>query len=622
MFPSQIIITLVGNEQVGKTSLISTFTNSEFCENVPSTLSDQTFSTELLPENVSLRLVDTNKNNPESLLNKLEGCDLVCVLYEIGSSKSLQSIVEFWLPFLEENGYTQPVIIVGTKNDIVHEKEDYETQNKMNKILMGLSLNFNRIELCTKCSAKNPQSVFNFFLTAQEIALYPLNPLYNVSTQELNPNFHQALLEIFKICDQDNDNLLNEKDFDYLEFKVFNSKLEKIGYPTIVKTISDGTFSGIQSNSITVEGWIYLCKYFISNGSRRIIWKIIRTFGYNNEFIKIKNVSIPEIKVKPEESIEFTDEVIQFLEEKFNEYDQSQEGFLTKNFFEKIFFYEGGFPYVENWMNCIETEKNNRITLNGFISIFQLKLISDTNNILKTLVRLGYPNEISKMFKIQRDKLIDFEQKTCNRNVFVAYVFGSKGSGKSTLLRSLINEEFFPIYLSTTKTQIVANQITNPKSENEKKNTLILVEYINETNIINSSRILNCDVAIFLYDRGNVDSLKYIQNIFNKMKISIPVVLIENKIDLPKIDYKLKSKDMQNFLKAFNLKKPLELSLKDYSDESLFFQEIIKRAKTPWDYMLKPKIQPLKYIIPISTAVTIGSILYFYLNKKKKNKDN
>ncbi|KAJ6232450.1 rho gtpase 2 [Anaeramoeba flamelloides] len=405
-------------------------------------------------------------------------------------------------------------------------------------------------------------------------------------------------------------------------FKVFKSKLEKIGYPTIIKTIHDGTFSGIQSNSITVEGWIYLFKYFISNGSRRIIWKIIRTFGYNNEFIKIKNVSIPEIKVKPEESIEFTDEVIHFLEEKFNEYDQSQEGFLTKKLFEKIFFSEGGFPYFENWMNCIETEKNNRVTLNGFISIFQLKLVSDPNNILKTIVRLGYSNEISQMFIIQRDKLIDFEQKKCNRNACVAYAFGSKGCGKSTLLRSLINEEFFPIYLPTTKTQIVANRIIDNKSENENKKTIILVEHINETNIINSPRILDCDVAIFLYDRGNVNSLKYIQNIFNKMKISIPVVLIENKIDLPKIDYKLKSKDMQDFLKTFNLKKPLELSLKNCNVESLVFQEIINSAKTPWDYMLKPKIQPLKYIIPISTTIAVSSILYFYLNKKKKKQVN
>lgn len=65
------------------------------------------------------------------------------------------------------------------------------------------------IETCVECSAKNLKNISELFYYAQKAVLHPTGPLYLAEEKELTPACKKALVRIFKICDADNDGLLN-----------------------------------------------------------------------------------------------------------------------------------------------------------------------------------------------------------------------------------------------------------------------------------------------------------------------------------------------------------------------------------------------------------------------------
>eukprot|EP01155_Anaeramoeba_flamelloides_P037799 Anaeramoba_flamelloidesc28468_g1_i2.p1 GENE.c28468_g1_i2~~c28468_g1_i2.p1 ORF type:complete len:181 (-),score=23.99 c28468_g1_i2:97-639(-) len=135
---NSIQVAVVGSESVGKTSLISTFVLSRFVEDVPTLLEKQKISLSDLPENKDLLIVDTNLKDRESFDQKIKSSDIVCILYLAGDLDSLNSVLEFWLPLIQEYDQNLPICIVGTKEDLDHESSTVSTKPQIENELQSL----------------------------------------------------------------------------------------------------------------------------------------------------------------------------------------------------------------------------------------------------------------------------------------------------------------------------------------------------------------------------------------------------------------------------------------------------------------------------------------------------
>lgn len=76
-----------------------------------------------------------------------------------------------------------------------------------------------------ECSAKQLLNVSEVFYFAQKAVLHPTAPLYDSREHVLKPQCVDALRRIFKLCDSDKDNVLN--DIELNEFQVNGKKTPK-----------------------------------------------------------------------------------------------------------------------------------------------------------------------------------------------------------------------------------------------------------------------------------------------------------------------------------------------------------------------------------------------------------
>jgi Ras family protein T1 len=74
------------------------------------------------------------------------------------------------------------------------------------------------VETCVECSSKHLLNVSEIFHFAQKAVLHPTAPLYDSRDHVLKPQCLDALNRIFKLCDFDKDNVLN--DLELNEFQV------------------------------------------------------------------------------------------------------------------------------------------------------------------------------------------------------------------------------------------------------------------------------------------------------------------------------------------------------------------------------------------------------------------
>jgi Ras family protein T1 len=111
---------LIGDEKVGKTTLISTLVSDKFPETVPLIVPPAIVPAEI-NNNVELTIVDTyfrrDQDNDREIINELAAADVVLVVYDSSRGDSAERIRTFWLP-LVLNYRSVPIILVGNKSDI------------------------------------------------------------------------------------------------------------------------------------------------------------------------------------------------------------------------------------------------------------------------------------------------------------------------------------------------------------------------------------------------------------------------------------------------------------------------------------------------------------------------
>ncbi|KAI3384746.1 hypothetical protein SNEBB_006983 [Seison nebaliae] len=275
---NEIRILLIGDSNVGKTSLIFALINEDDTTNifqsttslnrlsttsiqlnVPKKAETITVPAEVTSENRPTLIVDYNSeiDDEDILHDQIRRANSICLVYSLIDDNSKKNLESYWLPLIElirlpsttttvtstdsetllKNHYAHylhkmpTILIVGNKSDCVLPLISSSTQNRSIQLpqyddgLKSLFRTYSQIHACIHTSAVTMRNVLQLFQLAQNFALYPINLIYNLNSRELSLKCEQALHRIFSICDLDGDNFLDDNELQLLQLACFKSLL-------------------------------------------------------------------------------------------------------------------------------------------------------------------------------------------------------------------------------------------------------------------------------------------------------------------------------------------------------------------------------------------------------------
>ena len=129
-------VILVGDTNVGKTSIIRRYTKGQFC-NINLTTVANSFSNKIIninDQNINLQIWDTAGQERYRAISEIffRNTDAIIFVYDITSKKSFDEISNFWYKSANENIKPKPILaIAGNKCDLFDREEvdDEEVKN-------------------------------------------------------------------------------------------------------------------------------------------------------------------------------------------------------------------------------------------------------------------------------------------------------------------------------------------------------------------------------------------------------------------------------------------------------------------------------------------------------------
>lgn len=534
-------ILLIGDPTVGKTSLILSLVSEEFAEEVPSKAEEITIPADVTPEHVPTHIVDySTKDQDDTMLEEeVSKASVICIVYSVIDEDSIQRLTTYWLPLLRSllgEEHRTPVILVGNKVDLA----DYPTLES----ILPIMNDFSEVETCVECSARTLKNISEVFYYAQKAVLHPTAPVYNPEDKELTPVARKALTRIFKICDLDNDALLNDSEVNQFQQKCFNAPLHPQALEDVKAIVSRHTSDGIINNAISLKGFLFLHTLFIQKGRHETTWTVLRKFGYDNNLQLTNDFIAPRIHVGPGSTTELTHQGYQFLANLFDKYDEDRDGSLRTEELENLFSTCPFLPWGPDVNNTVATNEEGWITAQGYLAQWTLTTLLDFPRTLEFLAYLGYhfhhESQLSALH-VTRDKKLDLEKRQTTRNVFRCHVLGAKSVGKTSFLQGLLRRNLR--YVATINKQQLSNFSINTVQVYGQEKYLLLHEVDVSMSDVLTPTELDCDVACLLYDVTNPRTFEFCARMYLKHFIDckIPTLVVACKAEHPEVrqDYDL-----------------------------------------------------------------------------------
>ncbi|VDD96185.1 unnamed protein product [Enterobius vermicularis] len=566
-------VLLVGEPGVGKTSLIVALLEDEFHSNVPSRINNVMIPADVTPENIVTSIHDfcAKEQSNEELNQEILEANVICVVYAVDDQSSIDKVTTYWLPLVQKltsnNPTFCPVILVGNKAD------EPSSSNQLEKVLPIMN-DFDEIETCVECSARTMRNISEIFYYAQKAVLYPTRQLYIPESRELTRNCKKALIRIFKLCDFDNDGLLNDSELNQFQVLVFGLPMNPAAIADVKTAISSRCDNGIIEDSVTLSGFIYLHQLFIHLGRHETTWKVLRRFGYNDNLQLAPEYTSPPFVVPKGSTTELTYEGLQFVTALFEKYDEDADGCLSPTELQNLFSVCPNSPWNKEASYSVETNNKGWMTYNGYICYWIMKTFLDVAYSLEFLAYLGFHMRHEDQLdavKVTRDKRVDYAEKFTARSVFQCHVVGPKNAGKTAFIQSFIGRT-----------------LANVATINKK----LLNSYV-----INSTKVK--------------DETKYLLKYFYRTKV--PCVVIATKVECfqPEQNYEQQPDD---FCQAHGLPQPIRFRMEDIGrSDSFVYSQLATMAAYPHlkrVYFLHDAGLMAKITFGAALAALAGFLLY------------
>ncbi|GAA5875036.1 hypothetical protein JCM16303_004990 [Sporobolomyces ruberrimus] len=481
-------VCLVGDEGVGKSTIISSLIKESFVRLAPRTvLPEVTIPPSVTPgHDVTTLIIDTSPRPQDRnhLVNEIRKAHVVAIVYAIDNPTTFDRVPTYWLPTIRSLGVNVPVILIGNKIDL---RDGDVTNQALEEEIVPIMQEYKEVETCVECSALLPLNISEVFFFAQNAVLHPTAPLYDTRSHTLKPSCISALSRIFRLIDTDKDGFLSPEELNDFQTLVFDAPLqtrELEGVREVVESMTNG--SGIEGTGpnagINEEGWLALHTFFVQKGRLETTWKALRCFGYGEDLALREEFLHPRFDIPSDCTCELSPKGYQFFTDIFESYDQDRDGALSKIELANLFETSPGNPWEGNEENTVTTSKGE-VTLQGWLAQWSMTTLLNPPLTLSYLAYLGYPHSslslsynttsatpplasastssfpfsssqsssaFSKLLPTTSALQITKPRRPSRRkpnvrverNCFLAYVLGASGSGKTSLLRSFVGKGF------------------------------------------------------------------------------------------------------------------------------------------------------------------------------------
>ncbi|KAM9724965.1 mitochondrial Rho GTPase 2 isoform 1-T1 [Dama dama] len=555
-------ILLLGEAQVGKTSLILSLVGEEFPEEVPARAEEITIPADVTPEKVPTHIVDYSETEQtvEELQGEIDKADVVCVVYDVSEEATVEKIRTKWIPLVNgdtKRGPRVPIILVGNKADL-------RPGGSMEAVLPIMS-QFPEIETCVECSAKNLKNISELFYYAQKAVLHPTAPLYDPEAKQLRPACAQALTRIFKLSDQDMDQALSDQELNAFQTSCFGHPLAPQALEDVKMVVSKNVAGGVRDDRLTLDGFLFLNTLFIQRGRHETTWTILRRFGYGDSLELTADYLCPPLHVPPGCSAELNHRGYQFVQRMFEKHDQDRDGALSLAELQSLFSVFPAAPWGPQLPSTVRT-KAGRLPLHGYLCQWTLVTYLDVRRSLEHLGYLGYPTLCEQdsqahaitggcplhpgpwltppwqpplpahplsLPTVTREKRLDQEKGQTQRNVLLCKVVGAHGVGKSSFLQAFLGHGLGHQDAWEPAGEPSVYAIDTVQVNGQEK-YLILCEVAADS-LLTASADASCDVACLMFDGSDPRSFALCASVYKQhyMDGQTPCLFVCSKADLP-----------------------------------------------------------------------------------------
>lgn len=633
-----IRVTIVGDQGVGKTSLIASLirprSETSFREKVSPKIPPVLWSPYEDVDGVKIELVDTSSkpSDQHQVDQEIQRADFLFLLYDINIPlrNTLESFLKFWIPRITHIRPKMPMALIGTKRD-KRDKilfEPFLRGEEMKREMHEIISNYDQVEYLVECSVREPESLLDIqelLLLTQTNVLYPRMPLCD---QLLNfkPEFVCALKRIFQIIDRDKDGFVDQE-LAFIQAMCFKGAQIECGEEEVNAVKEEIRLHNpngvVAGRGINEAGFVSLFHLILIRGRTDTVWNILRHFGYNHALQLADSYFTDSLPLITEGTVELSAASRDWLQKLFYLYANGET--LTWQQMEKMFalvpdgsghpWHQFGFPHCcetgarEPYIGEDESSagfssmsyesdsimvEHEPVTLRGFLGTWEMMVYHNWRQAFKYLCYLGIREESFNYLDV-----LPFRDRTC----FFAYVVGPRKSGKTSVIRSVLGKEFQPhvmededeawgvtdVTIDKKKYHVVLKELSGPKQK--------------ELWVASPNRLKHYDLIICVYSEREAESvsesLKLCSDIRTKSRR--PILFVATKNDLV-AELPINRDDLLRFGSE-----PICISNKIFSAKGLIERRAIQTV-------LASKSQPSKSGLPFMLkTVSYSSVAILFL---------
>ncbi|XP_045396975.1 mitochondrial Rho GTPase 2 isoform X5 [Lemur catta] len=615
-------ILLLGEAQVGKTSLILSLVGEEFPEEVPPRAEEITIPADVTPEKVPTHIVDYSEaeQTDEELQDEIHKANVVCVVYDVSEEATIEKIRTKWIPLVNggtEKGPRVPIILVGNKSDL--------RPGSSVEAVLPIMNQFPEIETCVECSAKNLRNISELFYYAQKAVLHPTAPLYDPEAKQLRPACVQALTRIFRLSDQDLDQALSDEELNAFQKACFGHPLAPQALEDVKTVVRKNVAGGVRDDRLTLDGFLFLNTLFIQRGRHETTWTILRRFGYSDTLELTADYLYPPLHVPPGCSTELNHLGHQFVQRVFEKHDQDRDGALSPAELQSLFSVFPAAPWGPELLGTVRSEAG-RLPLHGYLCQWTLLTYLDVRRCLGHLGYLGYPtlceDSQAQAITVTREKRLDQEKGQTQRSVLMCRVLGARGVGKSAFLRAFLGQR--PGHQDARECPLEPpSYAVNTVQVNGQEKYLILCE-VGADSLPDASLDAACDVACLMFDGRDPESFSYCASVYKRhyMDGQTPCLFLCSKADLP-IVTTTRGLSPAEFCRRHRLPTPIPFSCASLDEPSTaIFTRLATMAAFP--HLARAELRPTSFwlrgilgLVGAAVAAVLSFSLYRVLVKSR-----